>query len=52
MTDKQRIAQWKRIKDPKKALQVLVENWQFVGNDPYYRDLCNALFELAERCSE
>lgn len=49
MTDKQLKAQWAKITDPRKALETMVKYSQFVGNDPYYRDLNDALWTMAER---
>lgn len=51
MTDAQKIANWQRIKDPFKALETLVENWTFIGTDPYYKELSDALYDMAEKCS-
>lgn len=52
MTDKQLIASWRRIKRPEKALEVILANWGFIGSDPYYRDLNDELYKLAERALE
>lgn len=49
MTDDEMKAEWAKVTDPREALEVLVKNSQFVGSDPYYRDLDAALWAMAER---
>ena len=50
MTDAEIIAQWSRVTDPKEALRLIVENEMFFGYDHYYRDLREALIDMAVRC--
>lgn len=49
MNDADRMAEWAKVTDPREALAIMVENSIFVGTDPYYRDLNDALWEMAER---
>lgn len=49
MSDSELIAKWAKIDDPVEALGQLLEHQMFLGSDPYYRDLDNALMEMAER---
>lgn len=42
--------QWSKITDPKEALRTLVAHEDFLGYDPYYRDLRAALLAMCERC--
>lgn len=44
-------AKWKRIRDPKRALEELCANETFLGYDPYYKDFREALLDMCERCS-
>lgn len=43
------IAKWEAITDPLDALEEIVEHHQFLGSDPYYRELNDALLDMAER---
>lgn len=43
------IAKWAEITDPVEALGQMFEYSMFVGSDPYYRDLNDALWEMTER---
>jgi hypothetical protein len=49
MTDKELIEKWSKITDPVEAAQEIVEHEQFLGYDPYYRDLRAALIAMAAR---
>lgn len=49
MNDAEFIAELSTITDPKAMLRMLVENWTFIGTDPYYRHLNDALYENTER---
>jgi hypothetical protein len=40
---------WKEVKTEREALDVLLANWQYIGDDPYYRDFNDALYEMVER---
>ena len=40
---------WKRITDPLQALGEVNRFWDFIGSDPYYRDLNDALREMVDR---
>ncbi len=46
------IAEIKAVNDPMEALKTLNENWEFLGNDPYYREFDYALREMVERVVE
>lgn len=50
MDDKERMEIWAACNDPIEGLNHLVENWEFIGTDPYYRDLNRALTDMASRC--
>ena len=52
MTDIEWIATVDAITDPAEACHTLVENEQFLGFDPYYRDLREALIRMCERCGK
>jgi hypothetical protein len=49
MTDAELIKKFKQIKDPKEAIETFLEHSEFIGYDPYYKDLHAALFEMLER---
>ena len=49
MNDAELMASWGLVTDPRTALGQLIEHSQFVGSDPYYRDLDTALWEMATR---
>jgi len=50
MGDNEWIAHLASITDPKVACKILVENEQYLGYDPYYKDLRKALLDMCERC--
>jgi hypothetical protein len=50
MADADLIRKWRRIRDPKKALEQIVEHQEFFGYDPYYGDLHRELLAMAARC--
>lgn len=52
MTDAAWIKKISKIKDPKAACRILAENENFLGYDPYYRDLRVALIAMCERCGK
>lgn len=52
MTDDEAKDKWSKVTDPKVALQEILEHHNFMGFDPYYSDLRNALLEMAERCAK
>lgn len=49
MNDAERIAAWSTVNDPLEALQEIAAHQQFMSDDPYYRDLNTALWEMVER---
>lgn len=49
MNDAELKKYWATIKEPVDMLKALVENSMYIGTDPYYRDLNDALIENAER---
>lgn len=49
MNDAERKAAWSLVEDPLEALEELSANSEFVGTDPYYRDLNDALWQMVER---
>ena len=49
MDDEQRKSEWAKVTDPREALRIMVEHADYIGNDPYYRDLDRALWAMAER---
>lgn len=52
MCDDDLKARWATVTDPLEALKELLENSCFLGSDPYYRDLNDALMEMVERVIE
>jgi hypothetical protein len=52
MSDADLKAKWATITDPREALAQLVEHSMFLGTDPYYTDLNDALMAMAERVSK
>jgi hypothetical protein len=52
MNDDNLITAWSKVTDPKEALKLILENEDYFGYDPYFRDLRAALLEMAERCSK
>ena len=52
MTVTEWIKSLNKVHDPREALKLLVENDDFLGFDPYYRDIRGALFAMAERVLE
>lgn len=51
MTTDEQLEHWSKISNPLEALEILVEHWGFIGTDPYYRELNDALYEMAFRCA-
>jgi len=41
-----------KVTDPREALQIIIDNEQFFGFDPYYRDLRDAMVNMASRILE
>ena len=41
-----------KVSDPREALQIIIDNEQFFGFDPYYRDLRDAMVRMGERVLE
>lgn len=52
VSDENLLQEWSRVTDPKVALAKIVEHQDFLGYDPYYAKLREALLEMAERCSK
>lgn len=52
MNNAESMAYWATITDPTEALKILCENSLLLGNDPYYRDLSNALMDMAARAAQ
>jgi hypothetical protein len=50
--DAEWLASLEKVTDMRQALQILVENEGFYGYDPYYRDIREAIFRMAERVLE
>jgi hypothetical protein len=48
-TDQELMDEWKLVTDPLEALGVLQAHSTFVGSDPYYRDLNDALWDMVDR---
>lgn len=49
MNDNERKAVWAQITDPIDALDELSAHRHFIGDDPYYRDLDQALWDMVDR---
>lgn len=49
MSDVELKAAWDKIEDPHEMLAAIVEHSDFLGYDPYYADLRNALLDNANR---
>ena len=49
MDDAEWIAQIKEISDPIKMLEIIVDNQNYLGFDPYYKDLRAAMLDQAEK---
>lgn len=47
--DEERKAKWRGITDPLDALQALNVHSEYLGSDPYYRDLHNELMSMIVR---
>jgi hypothetical protein len=47
--DAKLLAYWAVIKEPREMLRAIVENESFLGYDPYYKDLREALLKQAEK---
>ena len=41
-----------KVVDPQEACRMMVENENYLGFDPYYRDLREALIAMCERCGK
>lgn len=52
MADDDLIKRWRKVKDPRKALAEIVKNQDFLGYDPYFAKLRDALLDMAERNSK
>ena len=39
-----------KVSDPSEACRVIVEHENYLGFDPYYRDIREALVQMCERC--
>ena len=52
MTDKQWIANIRKIKDPKKFLSIIGSDDFMLGVDPYYGDMWRVIFEKAKELSK
>lgn len=52
MNDEQRKARWAVIDDLYLAVGEFLLHSEFVGTDPYYRDLNDALWEMLNRAYE
>lgn len=50
MADKDLIQSWDEINDPRVALREIVSHEAFLGYDPYFKHLREALFKMADRC--
>ena len=50
MSDAEFLAEVAKVTDPAEACRVLVENENYLGFDPYYQDLREALIEMCRRC--
>lgn len=50
MGDKEWLAKIASVTDPKEACRLLAENENYLGFDPYYRDIREALINMCERC--
>lgn len=48
MTDKEQIAEWAKISDPRQALEIVMANIDYLS-DSYYRELGDAIREMADR---
>jgi hypothetical protein len=49
MNNAQRIAAWASVTDPLEALEELKAHSDFVGTDPYYAEMNDALWEMVDR---
>jgi hypothetical protein len=49
MADADLKAKWAAITDPVECLEQLSEHSMYLGSDPYYRDMNDALWEMAIR---
>lgn len=49
MSDADLKAKWEKITDPREALLEMVTHSYFIGTDPYYADMNEALWKMAER---
>lgn len=49
MSDSKFIASLRRVTSPKVALRLIVDKQDFLGYDPYFADLRQALLDMADR---
>ncbi len=49
MTDAEWIATLDKVTDPVEALGIVLENEDYFGFDPYYRDIRGAVLGMAQR---
>ncbi len=49
MNTEQFLAYTKTVSDPREALKCIVDNEDYLGYDPYYRDLRSAMVDMAKR---
>jgi hypothetical protein len=49
MTDEEWIKSLDKISDPVDALRTLLKEQYYLTNDPYYRDIREALMQMVER---
>jgi len=49
MADEDLRREWDAIKDPVKMLEAILKHEDFLGYDPYYKDLRQSLMSNAER---
>jgi len=52
MDDEARKAAWALVTDPVEVLEELAEHSYLLTDDPYYRDLSNALWAMVHRVLE
>lgn len=51
-TDDQFIERIGKVSDAREACRLFVENQNYLGYDPYYGDLREALISMCERCAD
>jgi hypothetical protein len=52
MANNDLIKHWREVTDPRKALAEIVEHQDFLGYDPYFAEMRDALLAMAERNSK